>query len=58
LFLVQNITPGIPSVGASAAAGDVDPLRALLEAGHDDERAEKLNLFRESFCALLETMNK
>jgi hypothetical protein len=37
-------------------AGDFDPLRALFEAGDNEERAEKLNLFLEGFCGLLENM--
>ncbi len=37
-------------------AGDVDPFKALLEAGDTKERAEKMNLFFEGFCALMESM--
>jgi hypothetical protein len=38
--------------------GDVDPIRALLGSGDDEEQAEKLNLLLEGFSAWLDNMKK
>ena len=51
----QNIAPNVPAF-AAAAEGDTI-FKELFEAGENEERAQKLNVFLEGFCALLDNLN-